>query len=150
VDDASTPLRLMEVTLGPLKGEESRKLSLSDFAALMVGDLVLRDASTAAGAPWQWGRFAPIRRRDPRGDLPIRSRQQSLGIGTDVLSYHQHQLAHYWALRAWLALEQGRTATAREYARKVFSFHWFGRGRSNPLPLAALIVELTEQEGKQR
>jgi hypothetical protein len=64
--------------------------------------------------------------------------------------------AALWTLRGWLALEQGRTEQANEYARKALS-----RGNRRvgdriyfeiypSRPLAILVLELTERQGKMR
>jgi hypothetical protein len=148
LQSASGPLGVMEVVLSPLKGEEKRKLTLSDFAALTVGDILLGQAPAAAGVPWQWGRFAPLRPRNPKAELPIRAWQLSLGYGTGILNQLQSRQADLWTLRAWLALEQGSTERAREQARKALALG--GRRGANSVFLADLIVELTEKQGKQR
>lgn len=158
VAGASQALAFMELIATPWPREQERqgRLSLGEFAGVMVGSVLLREAPAAAHG-WQWGRFAPLRPRIAQmKEVPFRHWLPGLEAGSQVLSGLLRQRADLTALRAWLALEQGETEKARELARHSVKIS--ERNREGDLlyfdpapsqPLAALVVDLTERLGRR-
>jgi hypothetical protein len=107
-------LFLRQLNFIPRDGREGKEADLSTLAAVLTGDALLRNATLATRRPWQillhitspgpaqkWSQVI-LARFPPMGDL--------------------------WTIRAWLALEQGRTERVGEYARKALELSDLGFG----------------------
>jgi hypothetical protein len=134
----------------------NRPADVREFAGLMVGDILLRNASQAAGA-WQILPHVPKRLHKPAG-LKQPGWQASLMQGRQYLFLVHEQMADLYSLRAWLALEQGRTGHARKCLAEAFALGDLGQvapGFHQLLPfrarqLAHTCAELLALPGRSR
>jgi hypothetical protein len=121
--------------------------NLGTFAGLATGHVLLQLARMS-NLPWQPDHLLvrkllpPHNPRDPRWYV-------SMAVTAQVVEQMLRPQADLWAVRAWLSLEAGHIARAREQAVKAISLGGDAKGsrrfvRYQSHLLAALVLELTE------
>jgi hypothetical protein len=121
------------------------EIKLEAFAGLLVGDYLLAQATQATHMPWQILPHIPYRRHKPN-PLKVPGGQFALLQGARYLTAMLERDAEVWALRAWLALEVGRTGHAHMCADKALALADLGQvmpgvrriARYRCLPLAQI------------
>jgi hypothetical protein len=145
---------LGELDILPQDYPATKKIDRMAFAGLIVGDFLLARATQATHMPWQLLSHVPYRLHKPHLLKPPGG-QFAFVQGARLLSALLEREAEVWALRAWLALEHGRTDRAREYAGKVLSLADLGLAapgirrvaRFRSLPLAQIcMLRLAQQK----
>lgn len=143
-----TPIwaKLAQMDIAPLPRQGS-KGNLATFAALLTGDVLLREAARVTRRQYV-GLYPPT--------LPPHFK---LAEGNNFLVGVLQQRTNLWAVRAWLSLEAGQIERARAQAHKVHELTDLGPGPSGRVilllpsrPLADRVLQLTDPhaEGKSR
>ena len=148
---------LAQLDVVPQGFGEGKDANLRVLAGALTGDVLLRDAPQAAGMPWQILPHVPYRLNKPYGPK-VPGWPFEMGQGSQYIAAVLHSTADLWTIRAWLALEQGRTAQAREYARKALDLSDVGAGREGvrrimlfrSRALAVLCLERLDQPNRGR
>ncbi|MFO0841276.1 MAG: hypothetical protein U0797_02610 [Gemmataceae bacterium] len=119
------------------------------MAGIMVGSVLLGEAPQAAGLPWQVIRHLPLRLHAPI--LPKPPGPMMALRGAQLLWQVKDQEANLWAVRAWLALEVGHLADARDYAKRAIALSEWTAEKGERMafgfrsrPLTELVLELAE------
>jgi hypothetical protein len=144
---------LSQIDLLPSDYAAKGELTRADFAGLLVGDALLRSAVQATHLPWQVLPHVPYRLHKPHLLTPPGG-QVTFFQGARILSALLEREAEVWAVRAWLALEHGRTDRARRYAEKAVALADLGpegptlrriRAPFRCLPLAEVCLRRLER-----
>jgi tetratricopeptide (TPR) repeat protein len=103
---------LVRLGILPLS-QQTKEMSLGAFAALTLGDALMHNTPRAGGIP---------------GHVLSRlNGRTTAAMSGQVVSQALQKQADLWTLRAWLALEHGRTDRAETYARKALKLSEVGR-----------------------
>jgi len=127
----------------PLEGDITRRMG--QLAGLYLGSALLQESQLATSFPWQ------ILPRFRRG-------LYTMSEGAMFLRSQQTQLSDLLTLRAWLALEAGQIATARQSVNQALDLLRLGqtedgvpiRASVRALPLLLLLDELLRQPDEAR
>ena len=124
--------------------------NLSRSLALVVGDALLRGARLAARLPGDLSSRSPLTANPPYRWRPL-GVGFALGNASEYASNSLEQAATMTTLRAWLALERGRTADASRLAKEALEASDLGPGTGGQrlflpfrsMPLAGLVRQMT-------